>query len=193
MPGTYKVVMSYGDQKDSTMIKVLMDPRLEVDINSMMARIDKQKELEGVVALAKEAMDRLRTSKTIVDDVSKRAKEKKGEEYKELKDMNKAIKDSIESLMTIIVGPDNSKKQGIVRSPEPTVNSYLSTARRYLRSGLHAPGATEERLIGHARDAAKDAIEKVNKFYNKDWPRYREMVESADLSPFKDYEPLQFN
>jgi hypothetical protein len=193
MPGAYKVVMNFGDKKDSTMVNVLLDPRLEVDMNDMSARINEQKELESVMELAGEAMNRLVTSKTIVSDISKRVKEKKGDEYKELKDMNKAMKDSIESLMTMMVGPDNSDRQGIVRSPDPTVNTYISTARRYLRSGLHAPGSTEERLIGHARDAVKDAIEKVNIFYSEVWPKYRAKVESSDLSPFKDYTPLEFN
>jgi hypothetical protein len=135
-------------------------------------------------------MSRLVACKEIIDDVSKRLKDKKGDEYKELKELGKATKDSIEALMTMMVGPDNSKKQGIVRSPDPNVNTYLFTARRYIGSGLHAPGATEERVMEHARTAVADAIEKVNAFFTDQWPAYRNKVEATDLSPFKDYEPI---
>jgi len=193
LPGTYKIVMSYGDQKDSTNINILMDPRLDVDINNVIARRIAQGELNKKIAFLGEAMSRLVDSKEIVDDVTKRIKEKKGDEFKELKDANKAMKDSIEALMTKMVGPDNSRRQGIVRSPKPTVNTYVRTAQRYLRSGLHAPGATEERLIGHAEEAVKEIVAEVNKFFTEDWSKYKTMVEEADLSPFKDYEPIGIN
>lgn len=193
LPGKYKVVMNYGNKKDSTTVNVLQDSRLDLDISNLVARYNKQKELEDRIKLAADAMIRLVESKIIIDDISKQLKERKGDEYKSLKDSNKAMKDSIETLMAKFVGPDNSKKQGIMGAKERSVNNYLFTARRYLGSGIHQPGATEERVLDHVDIILKPALEEVNTFYQTAWPEYKKQVESVELSPFKDYEPLKMN
>ncbi len=193
LPGTYKIVMSFGDQKDSTMINILADPRIERPLESMVARQNMQKELEGKITLVTQAMDQLKESKETIESISKQMKDKEGDEYKALKDLSKSTKSAIDSLMDIIVGPDNSKKQGIVGSKDRSISSYLFTARRYLRSGTHNPGPTEERVVQQVDVMIKPILEGVNSFYETAWPDYRKEVEEIDLSPFKDYDPIKLN
>ena len=38
LPGTYKLVFNYGDSKDSTMVKVLADPRREYNQSNELAK-----------------------------------------------------------------------------------------------------------------------------------------------------------
>ncbi len=185
--------MSFGDQKDSTMINILADPRIERPLESMVARQNMQKELEGKITLVTQAMDQLKESKETIESISKQMKDKEGDEYKALKDLSKSTKSAIDSLMDIIVGPDNSKKQGIVGSKDRSISSYLFTARRYLRSGTHNPGHTEERVVQQVDVMIKPILEGVNSFYETAWPDYRKEVEEIDLSPFKDYDPIKLN
>ncbi len=193
LPGTFKVVMTFENSKDSTMVNVLADPRIDADVSNLISRKNMQKELENRIKPASDAMTRLVESKQIIDDITKQMKDKKGDEYNSLKDLNKSMKDSIEALMVEFVGPDNSKKQGIVGTKDPSINNYLFSARRYISSGIHKPGETEDRVLKHVDGVLKPALEKVNAFYQTAWPEYKKQVELVDLSPFKDYEPLKLN
>lgn len=193
LPGKYKVVMSYGDKKDSTMINVLPDPRRTMEIQNLSARRELRKELETKIQAVADAMTQLVEAKEIIGNIDKQLKDRNGDEYDSLKSLGKATKKSIDALMDEIVGPDNSGKQGIIGSKERSVNNYLFTARRYIGSGTHAPGATEQRTLEHVDTVIKPVIEKVNTFFAEEWPKYRQYSESVDLSPFKDYEPIRMN
>ncbi len=182
--------MFYGDQKDSTMINILADPRVEQSRQNLEVRYTMQENLMGKITLVSDAMTQLVESKEIVENISKQIKDKEGDEFKSLKELSKNTKTNIDSLMDIIVGPDNSKKQGIAGSKERSI-SYLFTARRYLGSGIHAPGETEERAVQHVDDMIQPILEGVSVFYENEWPVYRKEAESVDLSPFKDYEPIK--
>jgi len=190
LPGNYKLRITFGDQKDSSNIKVNFDPRLNIPQSILEARYAKLKENEAGLALASEAMKRLRDSKAIVDDYIKKMKAKDEEDFKELIKENKAVNDSISNLMDIFVGKDD-KRQGITRDPDPFISTYFFRARRYLQSTLAMPGPTEERLMQQAKDKLKPAIEKVNAFFDTQWKAYREKMEKVDLSPFKEYEPIK--
>lgn len=185
MPGTYKVVMTFDDQKDSTLVKVAYDPRLDVSNTVLQAKYDFYKSLEGNIDIATQALNQLKDSKKIAGGVQKMMADKKGEEYDSLKKTVKAINKLIKELTDELLGPQ-SKKQGIVRSPDPTILSYYYGARRYLGSSLQAPGATEERLLKQGQDKLNPWLEKVNKFYSEEWPGFEEQAKATDLSPFKE-------
>lgn len=92
--------------------------------------------------------------------------------------------------MQIFVGEDNSKKQGIIRSPVPSVSSRFGTASWYLSSPMEMPGPTQERLIEQAEGKLDIAIEKVNEFFKTEWTEYRQSVEDIEFTPFEEVEPL---
>lgn len=191
LPGKYGLRLKFGDQTDSTTISVRYDPRVDMQGSVLTAKRTMLKRIEKSRGVTAEAMLRLVESKELVEDYTKKMKEKDKDGFKDLIDRSKVVKDSIESLMIPFVGEDNSKKQGIVRSPVPSVSSRFGTASYYVGSALDRPGTTEERLVQQAEEKLAEAIDKVNRFYAEDWPAYRQEIEKADLSPFKNYEPLQ--
>jgi photosystem II stability/assembly factor-like uncharacterized protein len=190
MPGTYKLRITFGDQKDSTNINVRFDPRLETTTAALQARYNLLKQVEQRQVLAANAMDRLRESKAIVEEFEKRLKDQKGEEYKSYKDISKVMKDSINKLMDEFVGKEDDR-QGIVRNPEQHVNSMIGNARRYIGGTFDMPGATQERAMKQMDDHMNPVIKRVNDFYTSSWADYRKKMETLNVSIFKDYEPLR--
>ncbi|MCG8407896.1 MAG: hypothetical protein MI923_22070, partial [Phycisphaerales bacterium] len=87
----------------------------------------------------------------------------------------------------------DNKKQGITREPTPNTMTYIFTANRYVRATLEMPGPTEQRLVKHAKDKLKIALDDVNNFYQEVWPEYKKLAELVDISPFKDYTPLKMS
>ncbi len=191
LPGTYTIKVAYGDQRDSVKMEVKMDPRVKVGREILVAQQDFQKRLESYNAMAYEASKRILESKKIADEYIKKMGAKDKKAYEEQIKEAKAIKDSLNALLVPLIGEDNSKKQGIIRSPNPTVSSRIGNASYYVGSSLDAPGPTAQRLEKQAKQAVEAAIDKVNTFYNSQWKTFRSNMEKVEISPFKDYEPIK--
>ena len=69
-PGTYKVVMSFGDQTSEQIIKVENDPRINVSSQNTNEVYATLKQLEDMQQVAADAVEQLVESKTIAELVS---------------------------------------------------------------------------------------------------------------------------
>ena len=190
LAGTYKLRITLGDQKDSTMINVKYDPRVDVATSVYEQRNAMIKDLQKLRNLAADAADRLRESKEIAEEYEKKIKDSKRTDLKEATDKTKAVKDSINALFDFILGKVDNR-QGIVRSPDPTPVSYISTAQGYIGRSRDPISETDRRVFKHAEDKMAEVTKRVNNFYETHWKEYRAMMEGLTLSPFKDYEPLK--
>ena len=192
LAGTYKLRLTYGDQKDSTMINVKNDPRYLTDAANLQARYDRMKELGKMKELVATATDRLRESKGIAEDFEKRMNEAEREDLKDALDKTKAIKDSINKVFDFILGAED-KRQGITSTEFPSRVSYINTAMGYTNSSRDPLSARDNVVFGHAQEKTKSILDKVNAFYREQWQAYKDMMGKVSLSPFKDYEPLDNN
>jgi hypothetical protein len=190
MPGTYKLRISFGNQKDSTSITVKDDPRTVVPAAVAEARYAMLKDLQKLTAVATKATDRLRESLEVVEEYEKKIKDAKRTDLKEASDKTKAMKDSINAMFDFILGKVD-KRQGIVRSPDPTPVSYIQTARGYIGRSKDPVSETDKRVYAHAEQKINEVIERVNKFYATQWLEYRTLMEKVSFQVFKEYEPLK--
>ena len=62
---------------------------------------------------------------------------------------------------------------------------------RYLYSNTTGRNETHNILLTHAEKETEKVLDQVNGFFDKEWADYENAVESARLSPFKNYEPLK--
>ena len=190
MPGEYKIVMSCGDQQDSTMLRVSFDPRIEVDLKALEANEKMYNELgEKAVALRK-ATTRLTESKAVLAGISGQVKGKKDPDLKEVARQTKALQDSLNILWEYINGKVE-KQQGISGFDQPTAAIKLFEASRYIQSRPAGPTSTEERLMEQAEKMVGRALDMCNKFYEDVWPGYRDLIENTDFKWFRDYEPIE--
>ncbi len=190
LPGDYKVVMHYNKAKDSTMVNVAYDPRVEMPMTVLKSKYDLLKQLEAKTGLAGKAIDQLKASKKIADSYKKQLKAKKDSIYKEPITATDSIVKAIGTLMDGMIGKED-KRQGITRNPEPTPLTFLFTARRYVGSLVQEPGKTERQLMKTANEKLAVEMEKINAFYSKDWPAYRKEIEALNLTLFEDFKELK--
>jgi photosystem II stability/assembly factor-like uncharacterized protein len=190
LPGIYKLRITFGNQKDSTLLTVKGDPRMNVPITVAEQRYALLKDLNKLTAQATKATDRLRESLELLDEFEKKIKEAKRTDLKEAGEKTKAMKDSVNALFDAILGKVD-RRQGIVRSPTPTPVSYIQTARGYIARSTDPVSDTDRRVFKHAEDKINEVIAKVNKFYSSTWTEYRTMMEKVNLSPFKNYDPIK--
>ncbi len=183
LPGTYKIVLGFGDQKDSTIVNVKFDPRLDVSFETLEANYQARKAIESEIEVASNAMAQLRTSKKVIDDILKQIKEK-GEAYDSLKNISKATKDSINVLMDELVGPKN-EKQGITAEATRSIMEYYYSNFMYLGS-FSKPGPTQARTATQAKNKLLPWLSKTNAFFENQWPNFQKFVSESDLSPFEE-------
>jgi hypothetical protein len=104
-----------------------------------------------------------------------------------VKKLGAAIKDSISNINAMIV---DKEVQGIRSDPE-LLQAQLRRARSYaLASAWGGTPEPSETVLRQTRLYLADVIRTVNTFFSRDWPAYREAVDRARVSVFKDYEPI---
>ena len=191
-PGTYRLVMSFGDEQSEQTIEVKSDPRLTVDPANTDAVYTASKELEGYTAAAAAAVKQLAESKQTLADYKKLFKENKSDEMKALLKEMKSQTKTIDSLIALYIGKED-KRQGIVRNPESNVLTRIRNASRYTRSRQEGITATENKLLQHAKEELEVAIEQTNNFYKEVWPVLKSKIEAEDASRFKEIQELSID
>ncbi len=183
-PGTYKLVMEYGDQTSETTVDVKYDPRLKVSQKNIDETYAASKELEKMRQTAADAVKQLVESKDIASKFRKELKDLDKKKYKDQIKLSKEVTKKIDSVIAFYIGKED-KRQGITRNPEVTVMQRLGTAGWYVGSRQNGLTSTENVLIKQAKDELKEALQKTNTFFNSDWKPYREEIEKLEVSPFK--------
>jgi len=192
LPGTYKVKFTYGGESDSTMVKVKTDPRIEMPISALRATADLRSELDTLRSRLADATLQLAEAKEIVEfNESLVENDKRGKDtLQAVIDANKETKEAITKLQDQVFGEED-ERQGITSNPNITVMNRLFTPFRYLGEDYDGPGPRERNLVQLAREAVNGAISDINRFFEEEWPTYQSTIEQADLSPFKDFEPVE--
>ena len=191
-PGTYRLVLSFGDEQSEQTIEVKSDPRLTVDPANIDAVYTASKELEGYTAAAASAVKQLAESKQTLADYKKLFKENKSDEMKALLKEMKSQTKAIDSLIALYIGKED-KRQGIVRNPESNVLTRIRNASRYIRSRQDGITPTENKLLQHAKEELGVAIGQTNTFFKEVWPLLKSKIEAEDASRFKEIQELSID
>lgn len=183
-PGTYKVVLSFGDQISDEMIKVESDPRLNISQTNITEVYNASKELENMQQVTADAVKQLVESKQIAESYQSDLKKLDKETFKEQIKASKDIIKKIDGVIDIYLGKVD-ERQGIVRNRENTISTRLSDAAGYVQSRQNGLTSTERTLIQHAKTDLKSALDKTNTFFKDDWKKYQSTMENLKASPFK--------
>lgn len=189
LPGTYKIRLMLGDQKDSAMINVKFDPRFNVSSAVLESRYTMLKNLEKLTSMLSESTTRLRESLDLATDLENKMKDSKRTDLKDQLDKTKVVKDSIHALFDAILDKED-KRQGLTRDAQgPVVD--IQNASQYIDGNISPVSETDRRVLKKAEDSVNAVVGRVNTFYNGLWKEYRSMMEKVTLNQFKDYESIK--
>lgn len=182
LPGSYKLVATYKQHKDSTMVEVKSDPRLEVDNAKASALVNRYQEFSQRVEAAADALDKLKAAKKTVQTLEGLSFGLEDDAKKELDSLNTEMSKQVQELIELYVMPEGLK--GIQRNPKK-LNSQLGTASWYLGSRWDEVGENTENILRQTSDAVEETVVKVNEFLNGPFAEYQEKVESLEFNLFK--------
>jgi len=191
-PGTYRAVLTYGDQTSEENISVKSDPRLNVSEENTNEVYAALKKLEAMQQTAADAVKQLVESKNTATDYQKMLKRLDEKTYKSEIKASKTMVKSIDSIVAKYLGKVD-KRQGITRNPEVTVMNLLNQAKGYVGSRQNGITSTETTLMQNAKSALEKAFEETNTFFNEKWSAYRKEMEALEMSRFKEIETLKLD
>ena len=185
IPGTYKLVFSYQGYSDSTMLTVKSDPRQKISAKAMKANYALvQPALKKMQKLA-EAVDRLRESKKIMQEVNKLLPQEKGKDLTAFRKLCKVTGDSIKAINDAIFPPKNV--QGIYSNPK-LVMSKLQNAYGIIFE-KEPLNTTQKLVLKQSEQIIDNTLQRINNFFQKEWSAYKTATEKMHLSLFNKEEP----
>jgi hypothetical protein len=190
LPGDYKIKVHYGEHTDSSEIKVLFDPRIDISQKEIIEKYDALKTLEKSEMKMYVAVNRLKEGLKLAKKFKTDFEDLDSLLYKSEIKLCQNIQDSIHVLLDQFFGKED-KRQGITMRSDKTLMNLYRQASRYTTNAGHAPLSTERDLILKFESDLVEVLENVNGFYEKDWLNFRTTIEQLSFSPFMDYEKIE--
>jgi hypothetical protein len=187
MPGSYRVRVTYLKSSDSTTVNVKADPRLPFSEQEMLANTAFIDTLYQRVHIATDAADRIRAAKKTIEQIAGIIRERTDSTAKNVKDLGAALQDSVKRLTEMI---DDPEVQGI-RSNPALLENRLGSSLAYAGSSWFPPEETERTALRHAVIGLKALADAINTFFERDWPKYKNAVDTAKITFFEPYTPIK--
>ncbi len=188
LPGKYKLVVHYGELKDSTEVMVHRDPRDEINLSALKEQDQAYEDYTALVKIATEGFNRLKEAKKIIPLVDAQLVNVVDSTKQDIAKQGKAMKDSIELLMKTYMRPQGAKG---IDSFSPSLNRYIWRASSYISDADGMPAQNAIYAIDKAKKEINEVINKINHFIDHDWATYRKNVEAIEYSLFKDFKPIK--
>ena len=186
----YKVVVVYGQHKDSTMVTVKADPRLNVSIADLQAREAVYKEMERISKVAAAGIDRLREASNTIKRVDAAMGSAPDSTKQQIAKLGKAVQDTIAALEKMVWGEGGAK---MAPYPVEVLSRSLNAPNQYLRSLDGPANQAVTRTMEKARTPTAQVLEKINAFFDTDFAEYQKKVEAVQFSLFKKTDPVKMN
>jgi len=189
-PGYYTLVLNYAGETDSIKLLVKPDPLLQPSravYDAKTVALEKlHKSIDRVVAIT----DRLTEAEETISRVEVSLKHLETAEADSLRKQGKVMSDSLKQLRHYVMGKPQ-EKQGYGSPYQLTVNGQLMSTRRQILGKEKKPDEEEYNQIAMGELLTEQAVERVNRFFEKDWSHYRKQVDSMDFSLFKTMGPIE--
>ena len=187
LPGQYKVRLSYGPAKDSAMITVGLDPRVDISEETFKANYTFKSQVKADMDAMNAVAEQLREAKREIKIIEQQLANKEGDEWKEPKEKVKAVKDSLEQVRLAIWGKENTK--GYYEQPE-TWQSVMGLTWSLVLSNNGEIGSRDELAVNQLHDKTKEMVTMANTFLLEDWKAFSTYFEQNPISLFQDKDPV---
>ncbi len=183
LPGVYKVVVIFRDQKDSTTVRVLDDPRLDIPQSARKTKADALRSFYPTIEKTNAAYERLKESEKTIKLVESAFANVPDSTKKAVLDLGKTLRDSIGALKEAFF--QQKEPKGIQRNPDQ-LNNHLRTATTYINASPAEPNGNARFAIKKAEEEVAKVLARVDELLGKPWAEYREKVEAVRFSLFKE-------
>ncbi len=181
LPGEYKLTGVYNGMRDSTIVRVRLDPRLEITAEDLAARNKMIMEYYAEAERAQIAFKALQDVRKDVRMIESMLINVPDSTQTNIKDKSKALLKKVGELEKGFMEPEEVK--GI--TSEINLGRYLGTTGSYLNSSLGDPGTNARAMLSQTKIEVDKQVSAVNDFLAEDWPAYTTYVNAMNWPLFK--------
>jgi len=185
LPGSYRIVLQYGEQKDTTEVEVIPDPRFDYQAEVDAAHYQILKRLNQSTIQLSTALQKLAQSETTVKRIREQLLEIGYAENHQLLQQAEKVKQNLITLNEQAKGKRPKKQLGAWQSFETTAYSSVSDAQYALKGRLHKPSLQDQALVAQAEKLVQSLQQQVDQFYAQEWKAFREAIENAQITWFE--------
>ncbi len=192
LPGTYKVVFSFGRHKDSTTVKIHSDPREPQNQKGIEMAMAMYEEYSSYAQKAFDAFEQLREAGKSIKLVESMMANADEDEKKAVMKETKAVKKRLAEVEKMMLGPTNVPKG------QPRESDYFSRKlfgpMRYLGAAADGGEQAARRMLNIVKEELAEVLQEVDNFFMDDFSKFKEMVQKQSDPPvFKPYEAVKID
>ncbi|MCB0497186.1 MAG: glycosyl hydrolase [Cyclobacteriaceae bacterium] len=180
VPGTYKVVLSYGDNTQTQEFEILKDPRQEATQEDLQAQFDFLIKVRDKLSETSEAIINIRKARKQINFV----KEKLGEDNKAIADSAKAVLKKMKAVEEALYQTKNRSGQDPLNFPI-RLNNKLGHLASLASMGDYKPTDQDIAFEKEVSQQIDVELEKLKLVFSKDIPHFNQMVGEANIPAVK--------
>jgi photosystem II stability/assembly factor-like uncharacterized protein len=181
IPGDYTIVLQYGSFTDTTSVKVIPDPRFDLEPNVDKALYIFRKEVDSQVALLSKHLRALDLKKKSLVKLFEQVKEHKGESKEALVSKINDIKVALDQLRSKGQIPKPKRQLGAWQSFETSPFSKVQEALRIAAAQTTVPSQQHRETLEQATVLISDFSTAVMDFIKTDWVSFETLIENSEL------------
>jgi hypothetical protein len=181
LPGDYKIVLQYGSFEDSTQVRVIEDPRFDLDPEVDLALYNYRKEVDLQVVILARHLNDIDKKKSLVGKLQKQWDEDPSQPQDELKKQIDKMKDDLVALRAKGQTPRPDRQVGAWQSFETSPHSKLREAQSIGRAQTTEISPQHREVLEEASSLIADFSDQVDAFMKKDWTSFEKAVKKSDL------------
>ena len=185
LPGDYKIKLSYKDAEDETSVKVIADPRFNINpaVDQELYAYQKGvKKVEEQLSKALSGIDgKTKTIEKLIKDL-KEEKVVKGDSL--IRELN-SMKEKLADLRAKGEVSKPNRQIGAWQSGKITPSSKLYEASKVAMSGTTIPSEQELKLFETAKQMVELFVSQVDQFLSNDWKSFAERINSMYSASLK--------
>ena len=184
LPGTYQVVVSFGDQRDSASIQVHADPRVPYDRGAQEARIAFQRVVMSEVDQIAVAMASIQRGLATMKVVEKELQHLPDSLTEDLTQLSDSLKTAFLDAEALYTEPEDFKG---IESVTERLSSVMWNAFS-INGGDTAPAGNAQRALERLREEGTEFALAVQEIMDGLWMSWLDAVDAVDRSPRRIFE-----
>jgi photosystem II stability/assembly factor-like uncharacterized protein len=178
LPGDYRIVLTYGDSRDTTTVKVIPDPRFEIESNVDVALYNFRKEGDAQFAILAKLLRDIDEKIASVDAMIKKQNDTDDSNYTFAKNMKQQLTE-LRSLGQI---PRPDRQVGAWQSFETSPYSKIQEALSIAAAQTKVPSAQNKEVLFQATTLIEDFSKAVNDFMQTKWASFEAEIKKSNLN-----------
>jgi len=186
LPGNYTIVLRSGNHKDTTQVKVIADPRFDMDPEVDGALYTFRKDVDRQVEVMSKTLKDIDDKLAVVKKIEKLQEEKEDKQDEAFMKAVQKMKGQLKELRSKGQIPRPERQVGAWQSFETSPYTELRDVLRLARAQTSIPSNQHQEMLQRATQSIATFTEQVDNFMKKQWQPFEKSIKNSAMKAVLD-------